>query len=89
MDKFWNIETGLPAWVRAVAVAGMRLLPKAVVVARHAAFMERLQHTVAEWEARPAARPQLEAVLTERLSDRVRPRLEWVAGGAGAGRPAS
>lgn len=85
MHKYWNLAAQPPSWLRALATAGVRLLPKVVIAARHAAFMERLQHTVAEWEARPADRPQLEAVLAGRLSDRVRcPGWAGVAVGGGS-----
>lgn len=53
-------------------------LPQSVVLHRHRLFMEQLQHTLARWEALPAQRPRIEAVIAARLSDRVR----YVCGGA-------
>lgn len=48
MHKYWNLTARPPSWLRALAAAGMRLLPQAVIAARHAAFQDRLQRTVAE-----------------------------------------
>lgn len=57
--------------LRRLATAGMKLLPKAALAARNACFMERLQHTVQQWEACPGSRAQLEHIIASRLSDRV------------------